>query len=196
MSILSPDINNWPFSSLPLLNTLTFGKSPDNKERFILFYSKNDFLSNFFNCNFISDNINFNCTEQYFHYKKAIFFEDFNQAEKILNAKNPTEQKRLGRNVQNFDEHKWKIESKNVMFNGNHAKFTQDNYLNNLLKMTTGWTLVEASPFDLFWGIGLRKTDPKAFDRSEWRGANHLGIILENVRNVLNEREMNKRRSC
>ena len=64
-------------------------------------------------------------------------------------------------------------------------QFGQNPDLLEELKATQGTTLVEASPFDRVWGIGLSATNPKAANRSSWRGANLLGQILTSVREEL-----------
>ena len=50
---------------------------------------------------------------------------------------------------------------------------------------TAGTELAEASPFDRKWGIGLEPNNPKANDRSQWRGGNLLGRIITEVRDEL-----------
>ena len=42
--------------------------------------------------------------------------------------------------------------------------------------------LVEASPVDAVWGIGLAAADPGAHDPDRWRGLNLLGFALMDVR--------------
>ena len=54
---------------------------------------------------------------------------------------------------------------------------------------TTGTTLVEASPYDKIWGIGLKSTSPLAQNRSTWKGTNLLGKILTEVRDELSTEE-------
>ena len=45
--------------------------------------------------------------------------------------------------------------------------------------------LVEASPRDRLWGIGLGASNPKAQNPAEWRGKNLLGKCLTEVRDKL-----------
>ena len=71
------------------------------------------------------------------------------------------------------------------MKDGNRAKFTQNAELRALLLATRGTTLVEASPYDRIWGIGLAATDPRAHDPKTWRGQNLLGKILTELRDEL-----------
>lgn len=49
-------------------------------------------------------------------------------------------------------------------------------------------TLVEASPRDKLWGIGMGRNNPDATNRSKWRGKNLLGETLTEVRSILMQR--------
>ena len=82
----------------------------------------------------------------------------------ILATESPREHKALGRKVRGFDEARWKAACRDVVFRGNLAKFSQDEELRALLLATGDKTLVEASPTDRIWGIGLAADDPRALD--------------------------------
>jgi len=159
--------------------------SNNETERFTFFFSEKDPLSNFYPARFTVDFKQFNCTEQYFHYMKAIKFNDLKTAELILKADSPRKQKFLGRKVKNYDETLWNVICVQVMKDGNLAKFKQNKNLEHILLGTVGTILVEASPFDRKWGIGLAKTNPNVFDRSKWKGDNLLGKVLTEVRDQI-----------
>ena len=128
------------------------------------------------------DGITYNCAEQYMMAEKARLFGDTKREQVILEAVSPYLQKKLGRQVENFDEDKWNAVCKDVVRRGTVAKFSQNEDLKKALFATAGTTLVEASPYDKIWGIGLGSNDPRAQDRSQWRGTNWLGEIITEVR--------------
>lgn len=131
------------------------------------------------------DSIEYSCAEQYMMYKKAVLFGDSTSAKKILKTRNPREQKCLGRKIKGFKESTWKKHREEIVFRGNLLKFGQNPTLQKRLLETTGTTLVEASPADQIWGIGLREGDQRTLCRKTWRGLNLLGEILVKVRCAL-----------
>lgn len=136
-----------------------------------------------------SDNIEFFCTEQEFMYRKAMLFEDYDIADKILKATDPKIVKKLGRQVKNFDDKVWSDIRYDVMYSACRSKFTQNKEANKALLSYPDKEFVEASPYDIIWGIGLSEADCRAADSSKWRGQNLLGKVLTNLRNELvNER--------
>jgi len=131
----------------------------------------------------------FNCTEQYMMYQKAMLFLDRNSAVKILYTKSPREQKQIGRLVQNFDERVWRKFRTSIVYRGNEKKFTQNETILSTLEATKGTTLVEASPYDKIWGVGLSQKDRRIRHRSTWKGLNLLGEILTALRIDLSDGE-------
>ncbi len=97
------------------------------------------------------DEETFNCNEQYMMTRKARLFDDPINAIKIGDSKYPSEQKRYGRKVKNFNKHKWEEVAREVVYNANYAKFTQHEDLKSLLLSTGDKTIVEASPYDRIW---------------------------------------------
>ncbi len=151
-------------------------------EKFTFFWRSESPFSNWYLADFEIDGIKFNCSEQYMMYGKALLFDDQEIAEKILKSSNPGSQKALGRKVKKFNQKIWVENAKNIVYKANEAKFKQnENLLKRLLK-TKGTTLVEASPVDPIWGIGLAEDNPKAHDRRKWRGKNWLGQVLTQLR--------------
>jgi ribA/ribD-fused uncharacterized protein len=118
-------------------------------------------------------------------YGKAILFGDAEIAAEILEAVAPRQHKALGRKVRNFSDAIWKANRETIVTDGSRAKFTQNLELRQALLDTAGTELVEASPFDRIWGIGLAATDQRAEHPAQWRGQNLLGKILTRVRDEL-----------
>lgn len=131
---------------------------------------------------FFVDNIKYSYAEQYMMAKKASLFNDNESLDMIMKAKTPKEQKVLGRNVKNFNPELWDLHCRKIVYDGNFAKFSQNNDLKKELHKTIGTLLVEASPVDKVWGIGLSEDNPDCKDPSKWQGTNYLGEVLTAVR--------------
>lgn len=108
-----------------------------------------------------------------------MFFEDGNQAEKILNTSEPVRQKALGRKVKGFSKLRWDTVKEGIVEKGNFYKFLSPDLRRRLLA-TGDAQLVEASPTDRIWGIGFNKKDAEA-NLENW-GLNLLGNILMKLR--------------
>jgi len=131
---------------------------------------------------FVIDGVTFTHCEQYMMYKKALMFNDYDMAKAIMEADHPREQKALGRKVKGFDKETWEKYCKDIVYDGNVAKSTQNPDMLEELKLTGDKTIVESSPKDFIWGIGLAADDPRAQDRSQWKGTNWLGEAIQRVR--------------
>jgi ribA/ribD-fused uncharacterized protein len=123
--------------------------------------------------------------EHYMMAEKARLFGDEDAAASILESENPGEVKAIGRTVRNFVNEIWEGRRYDIVVRGNLAKFGQHPDLKSFLLGTRERVLVEASPVDLIWGIGLAASDPKAGDPEAWRGLNLLGFALMDVRERL-----------
>lgn len=165
-------------------------KARPNGDNFLFFYGSDSTFSQWYRCKFMADNFSFTCTEQYMMYRKALLFSDKKIADKIVRiGYNPGEHKSLGREVSSFVQEVWDMEKQNIVYQGNYYKFTQSIELKKSLLGTTPKTLVEASPVDKIWGIGLSIDDPSRFDINNWEGENLLGFILTRLReDLLQER--------
>lgn len=127
----------------------------------------------------------YNCAEQYMMAQKALLFSDGETFKKIMSTTSPREQKSLGRRVKNFNQTIWDAYSTMIVYDGNLLKFSQNEKHREELLKSEGIFLVEASPYDRIWGIGLRQDDPRAKDMSQWQGQNRLGFVLTKVRETI-----------
>ncbi|KGI80842.1 hypothetical protein IL38_14950 [Actinopolyspora erythraea] len=131
----------------------------------------------------------FATAEHYMMWRKARLFGDHETAERILTAEHPHRAKALGRKVRGFDQRRWERERFAAVVAGNVAKFGQHEEPRRFLLNTGNRVLVEASPRDRVWGIGLAADDPAAGDPERWRGLNLLGFALAEARETLREHE-------
>jgi ribA/ribD-fused uncharacterized protein len=141
-------------------------------------------LSQWHRCAFTVDGVSYSSAEQYMMAKKALLFGDMKSHEKIMASGSPREQKALGRTVRDFNADIWNREARNYVYTANMAKFSQNPDLKRFLLETNG-LIVEASPLDTIWGIGLDEDDPRALDKAQWKGTNWLGEVLTKVRTEL-----------
>lgn len=123
--------------------------------------------------------------EHFMMAEKARLFGDEETRSLILHSSDPDEAKSLGRRVRNFDQQVWDNERFDRVTVGNIAKFEQTSKLKRFLLATDHEILVEASPSDAIWGIGLAREDPRAKNPIEWPGLNLLGFALMRTRAVL-----------
>lgn len=154
-------------------------------EKFTFFWSGP--LSQWHPSPFEIDGITYNCAEHYMMAEKARLFGDEARLKMIMSAVDPSDQKRYGKMVVPFEKEKWNDVARDVVYRGSYAKYTQNPDLKKQLLNTAGTTLVEASPKDNIWGIGLSKDDPRSRDRSTWLGTNWLGETLTKVRDKMLE---------
>lgn len=134
---------------------------------------------------FTVDGARYGCAEQYMMAGKARLFGDADTLRKILATDDPREHKALGRQVRGFVPEVWDRECLEIVVAGNRAKFSQNPDMRAALLATGDKLLVEASPLDRIWGVGLRADDPRIHDRDKWRGQNLLGEALMRVRSEL-----------
>ena len=125
--------------------------------------------------------------EQYMMAEKARIMVDEDTRMKILQAENPKDIKALGRLVKNFDPKKWDENKVSVVTYGNYHKFCKNEELKAFLRSTENKVLVEASPYDTIWGIGLSADAPEAKRPELWKGTNLLGFALMKIRERLNK---------
>ena len=146
---------------------------------------ENGYLSNWYLSQFSVDEITFSSMEQYMMYKKAVCFQDYDTADRILETEDVSQIKKLGRKVSNYDENSWNGVRQIAVYRGLLEKFGQNDELKKLLLETGDSVLAECAVKDRIWGIGLSMTDPDRLDRVCWKGQNLLGYALMMVRETL-----------
>lgn len=142
-------------------------------------------FGNWYESPFTKDGINFINNEQYFMWKKQQLFDPNNKQleKKILESNNPKTMKNLGRLVKNFNQEVWDTNKFYIMKTGLIEKFSQNLELKRALLDTNNAILVEASPYDKIWGIGINAKD--AQKNKPWNGENLLGKALMEVRDII-----------
>ncbi len=156
-------------------------------DKYVFFWGSE--FSNWYSCQFEYKGYIFANTEQAFMWEKAIHFGDTETAEQILQTPNPGIAKKLGRQVCNFNADEWMTVAFDIMVAVNKIKFS-DPQLKELLISTKDLIIVEASPEDVIWGIGIHWTNDNCLDETKWRGQNLLGKALMAVRTELQTREL------
>lgn len=123
--------------------------------------------------------------EHFMMAEKARLFGSKNKVQEILAAENPGKAKSIGRTIDNFDQVVWDKHKFDIVVRGNVKKFEQNTHLKKFLITTGHQILVEASPVDKVWGIGLAAEDPSIENPEHWKGKNLLGFALMVVRQQL-----------
>ncbi|VUC25128.1 unnamed protein product [Clonostachys rosea] len=131
------------------------------------------------------EHIWFNCAEQFMMYCKAARFGDVERQNRILASDSPKEQKALGKGTLGFTNESWDQVKRQVVEEGNMAKFGQSRHLRGKLLSTGDRMLCEAAGRDRVWGIGYTAKHAMSF-RDHW-GENLLGQALMAVRERLRE---------
>ncbi|MDJ0568622.1 MAG: NADAR family protein [Pleurocapsa sp. MO_192.B19] len=143
-------------------------------------------FSQWYEALFQLDGVEYQTAEHYMMAEKARLFKDDDALAKILAASHPGEAKKLGRQVKGFKQEIWLEYRSPIVVQGNIGKFSQNEALKEFLLNTGERILVEASPRDRIWGIGLGQNNPDAENPYKWQGLNLLGFALMEVRNIVN----------
>jgi ribA/ribD-fused uncharacterized protein len=142
-------------------------------------------FSQWWEASFTVENDVYLTAEHWMMAEKARLFKDETILAEILTVQKPAAAKALGRKVQNFDPSVWDSKKGEIVVQGNVHKFSQNPSLKAFLMATKDKIIVEASPVDAIWGIGLGPDNPKALNPATWRGQNLLGFALMEVRDLL-----------
>lgn len=156
----------------------------------LLFWQTDSVFSNWYQpAVFEWDGHRFLNSEAGMMYQKAKLFGDQLAIAAILQKQDPRAVKQLGRGIKGYDEATWVEHRERLVFEVCLAKFQQNPVLKAELLATKNRQLVEASPLDRIWGIGLAPDDPAAQNPSRWRGLNLLGKVLMAVREQIKREE-------
>ena len=181
---------NMPYSLDQLLNTIDSGQCP----KYLYFWGhqrskSGDVTASCFSqwwvAPFVIEDITYPTAEHWMMAQKARLFDNEDVFKRIIAAKTPAEAKNLGRQVRGFDEARWNAQRLDIVVRGNYAKFSQHSELREFLLNTKERVLVEASPVDRIWGIGLAADDERAANPRRWDELNLLGFALMEVRGQL-----------
>lgn len=142
-------------------------------------------LSQWYPAAFTHEGRTYTTAEHWMMAGKARVFGDDAALDRVFAAASPADAKKIGREVRNFDPDVWDRERYAVVIEGNVLKFGQNAALGEFLQATGDQVLVEASPRDRIWGIGMGASNPAAQDPTQWRGLNLLGFALMRARERL-----------
>ena len=177
-------------TKLDLIDSINYGDRP----KYLFFWGHQPYkddsvdkscLSQWYEASFELDGISYKTAEHYMMAEKARLFNDNQILAKIINSYHPGEAKKLGRQVKNFQEELWLENRIKIVIHGNLGKFSQNKDLQTFLLNTKERILVEASPRDRIWGIGLSSDHPDVENPYRWKGLNLLGFALMEVRRIL-----------
>lgn len=152
------------------------------------FFGAADVFSNWHRCEFSYRGFTFTSVEQFMMLSKAKLFADERSAKAVMATNDPAQQKAIGRKVTGFDESLWNRKRESIVYVGCREKFAQNRAMRSVLMASSPTVLVEASPWDRIWGVGLDARDPGIADPSQWQGQNLLGKTLMRVRDALDPR--------
>jgi ribA/ribD-fused uncharacterized protein len=144
-------------------------------------------LSQWYPSPFAVNEITYKTAAHWMMARKASLFGDRNSFEKILNCDRPEELRALSRSIKHFDDPVWREWKYEIVKEGNFHKFNQNKKLKAYLLSTTDRVLVEASPCDKIWGIGLPQASNLILNPYTWNGLNLLGFALMEVREYILE---------
>ena len=142
-------------------------------------------FSQWYDCSFVVDGVDYHTTEQFMMAGKARLFGDMEVCQEIMVADNPADYKKLGRKIHGFDQALWDAHKYDIVVAGNIAKFGQNPALKEFLLSTGDALIAEASPYDTIWGIGLDRDTALKGTVDQWKGENLLGCVLMDVRDQL-----------
>ncbi|GEM50598.1 NADAR family protein [Empedobacter brevis] len=149
-------------------------------------------FSQWFPSEFVVNGKLYKSAEHWMMSQKAILFNDIKSFEAVLQTDSPKIAKEIGRNVKHYNNEIWDTVKYKIVVAGNFHKFYQNEKIRDFLLNTAEKIIVEASPEDTIWGIGLAEENKEINNLYLWRGENLLGFVLMEVRNILKQITTNK----
>lgn len=158
-------------------------------QNYTFFWQTGSPFSNWHPSLYTYNDIAFNCSEQGVMWSKAKLFGDEKIADEILKCTTSQQKKMktLGREIRSFKESTWKKNKVRIYKQHCYEKFSQNKHLKEKLLETGSNLLVEASPHDRIWGIGLNEKSAKKIHPTKWPGLNLLGKLLTEIRDEFKE---------
>lgn len=135
------------------------------------------------------DNVEYVCNEQFIVQQKALLFNDLETAARVMELQDPKQIYQLGKSVKNFEFGIWKEHRDAIVKKCNIQKYT-DHPVARFELMNTGNKLIAEATSDLYWGVGMRITEPDIMDSEMWEGKNAMGEILQDIRSDFQVSEM------
>ena len=116
-----------------------------------------------------------------------MFINDDITATRIMSAKTAHESFKISLTIKDkVESSKWYTgEAKESMYQTCILKFSQNLPLKQFLLNTNNTKMVEASPSNKRWGVGLSLKNPAIFDPQHWDGTNWMGEVLDRVKAAL-----------
>lgn len=187
--LLGEDMGNRMMDQQMLIRKVEGGETPE----FLFFWGHTAgagavgpwVFSQWFEAPFTVEGRRYPTAEHWMMVGKAEVMGDLEIRDRVLEASSPKQAKALGRKVRGYDEARWQAHRMPRVVAGNVHKFGQHPHLEDYLLSTGDAVLVEASPVDRIWGIGLAASDERARDPRRWRGDNLLGFALMEAREQL-----------
>lgn len=169
-----------PRSLFPVANSSTW------TDEIVGFFRCECPLSNHNPSPFVIGDESYSCVEEHLLSEEALLFDDVVTASKIRDTEDPVlmlrYRKDMHRNNPKYSRDTFEKEAPRIILEGLRAKFQQNKHCLDFLLKTGTRHIVEASPYDRFFGIGYGHRD-KSFiaNRDKW-GQNLLGRSLMIVR--------------
>lgn len=146
------------------------------------FQGKGDVFSNFFPCKVHIFGMSFKSAEHAYQFKKAVDCGYSSAAREIKDAVDGPGAKMVAKRV--TPDSDWSISKIPVMRSIVRAKAESCLLFRRALLDSQG-LLVEAVPGDRFWSSGLDRQAVRSVSKSQWPGANRLGLLLGELRQDL-----------